>query len=179
MSDVPLAGVEIVALGSSGSALTTKTAGDGSYAIGALPPGVYTVTFSKPGFHSETLVVGLGLDLTTTAGAMLRPNDSTPPITTSDPITGPEGPVGIILTATDSGGSGVAKTVGCDGGRWTIGTSVIARTPGQHIVEFRSTDLAGNVEKTQSVTFTLSTPKKPALLAAPSPPRRFPPTARS
>jgi hypothetical protein len=68
----------------------------------------------------------------------------------------------LTLTASDDA-SGVASTeYRLDGGAWTSGSSVTLRAPirhkragasvGQHLVEYRSIDAAGNVEETRSCT---------------------------
>ncbi len=66
---------------------------------------------------------------------------------------------GITLTATDAT-SGVADTeYSLDGGTtWARGSSVDPRDPGEYRVQFRSVDVAGNIEQTRTAAFTVSSP---------------------
>ena len=68
-----------------------------------------------------------------------------------------EGPVQVILTASDIG-SGVASTVyQVDNGGWRTYTGPITVVvPGNHVVSYYSTDIAGNVEPTESANFTIT-----------------------
>lgn len=84
--------------------------------------------------------------------------DATPPVTqiTVDGTQGQDnwyvGPVGISLLATD-GGSGVARTqYRINGSQWITGTQFTIGYDGPHLVEFRATDVAGNVEPLRSAT---------------------------
>jgi hypothetical protein len=97
-------------------------------------------------------------------------------------------PVTLTFTAADNtGGSGMsggsAKTeYNIDGKGWVTGTSVTIPAPadqsnnGAHTVQYRSTDAAGNVEATQSVTVTIkavppdSTPPTTTVSGLPSGP---------
>jgi len=67
------------------------------------------------------------------------------------------GPVTVVLTATDNA-SGVASTLyQVDSGSWQTYTRAFNLVvPGQHTVNYYSTDVAGNVEFTQSVTLTIT-----------------------
>jgi len=102
--------------------------------------------------------------------AGLDVNDTTPPVTTDDALTGWQtGPVTVHLTPTDSGSGmsgGSAQTeYRIDGGPWKTGTSVTLRAAirhkrpglaaGDHLVEYRSIDNAGNTESIKSCTLTL------------------------
>ncbi len=62
----------------------------------------------------------------------------------------------VVFQATDAT-SGVALTQYSldDGTTWTAGSSVTLTGAGDHLVQFRSTDVAGNVEQTQSATVTV------------------------
>jgi cytochrome c len=92
--------------------------------------------------------------------------DTQPPTTTAtlDPPE-PDGeggayasPVEVTLTADDgAGGSGVDLTeYAIDGAAFQEYTApFVVSAPGEHTVEFRSTDVAGNVEGTKSVSFTI------------------------
>jgi glucose/arabinose dehydrogenase/type 1 glutamine amidotransferase/regulation of enolase protein 1 (concanavalin A-like superfamily) len=81
------------------------------------------------------------------------PGDTTAPVTTAGQAVVGDG-VRVTLTATDeTGGSGVESTeYRVDEGDWTDYTAPFTITePGEHTVEFRSTDVAGNEEATKSI----------------------------
>jgi len=65
--------------------------------------------------------------------------------------------VQVTLSATDqAGGSGLAIVqYRVDGGAWVTGSVAVVNTEGAHVVEYNATDLAGNVEATNNVTFKL------------------------
>ena len=79
--------------------------------------------------------------------------DHSPPVTSSDATATYEGSATISLTATDTGGSGVAST------QWILdtvsgeGTSVVEPFYGAHTLSFWSTDVAGNTETPTVVGF--------------------------
>ncbi len=78
--------------------------------------------------------------------------DSTPPVTTATPAASYTAAAAIPLSATDalSGVAGTAWRV--DAGTWTTSTvAAVAYSAGRHVLEFRSTDLAGNTEGVRSV----------------------------
>lgn len=85
--------------------------------------------------------------------------DTTAPVTTAATETVADG-VRVTLSATDEGGSGVASTqYRVDEGSWTDYTGPFTVTePGEHVVEFRSSDEAGNVEQTRSVSVRVVEP---------------------
>ncbi|HJW75752.1 MAG TPA: hypothetical protein VJ787_08815 [Thermoleophilia bacterium] len=75
--------------------------------------------------------------------------DLTPPTTTQSGAGGDwrKGPVTVTFRSTDAGGSGVATTqYRVDGGNWQTGTSVVVNSDGDHTIDYRATDTAGNVE---------------------------------
>ncbi len=73
--------------------------------------------------------------------------DITPPSTESDVLSKYTISASIHLTASDSGGSGVAHTYyRLDDGAQQTGTSISVSTLGAHRVEFWSVDVAGNIE---------------------------------
>ncbi|MEI6726563.1 MAG: hypothetical protein WCN81_10140, partial [Actinomycetes bacterium] len=79
--------------------------------------------------------------------------DTTPPVTT---VSGADSlvhtsPVTLTFNATDeAGGSGVAYTeYSINAGAWVRGTSVIIGALGDNVVDYRSADIAGNVEATK------------------------------
>jgi photosystem II stability/assembly factor-like uncharacterized protein len=74
------------------------------------------------------------------------------------------GAVTIPFTASDTGGAGLDVTQSSvDGGAWTPGAAVTLPAPashaddGLHTVLYRSSDLAGNVEQTESLTVAIDT----------------------
>ncbi|MDG4768077.1 ThuA domain-containing protein [Solwaraspora sp. WMMD406] len=92
--------------------------------------------------------------------------DTTAPVTSAtvtaagEPVDGwYGGDVTVALTATDEdGGSGVTSTEYAldDDTEWTAYTAPVTVTgDGSHELRFRSTDAAGNVEETKSVTFNI------------------------
>ncbi|KXK63623.1 PKD domain-containing protein [Micromonospora rosaria] len=92
--------------------------------------------------------------------------DGTAPVTTAEvagtPVDGwHTAATTVTLTATDeAGGSGVARTEYQLGGAtaWTAYTAPVEITgDGEHELRFRSTDEAGNVEETKSVTVRIDT----------------------
>ena len=131
-------------------------------------------------------------DITVSAGAttadidaVLISSDTTPPTTTA---TGADSlwhnsAVTVTFTATDNpGGSGMsggqAKTeYQLDGGSWVSGTTCTVVAPadhsgdGQHTVNYRSTDAAGNVEPAKSVSVEIDT-ERPTTSAQPAGGRR-------
>jgi len=117
------------------------------------PPVDTTITGEGQGLSSTVTVTnGAGLS-TTAASSPLVKIDRTAPTTavsgTSNAWT--NGNVTLSLSPTD-GLSGVAQTVyAVDGGAAQSGTSVVLSSEGDHTVTFHSTDVAGNVEATQTV----------------------------
>ncbi|MGO2519744.1 MAG: family 78 glycoside hydrolase catalytic domain [Microbacterium sp.] len=66
------------------------------------------------------------------------------------------GPVTVTLTATDAG-SGVAGTqLRIDGEDWTDASEIVLDRAGDYLVEFFSTDVAGNAEAVQSLEVTVT-----------------------
>ncbi|HEX9092671.1 MAG TPA: carboxypeptidase regulatory-like domain-containing protein, partial [Coriobacteriia bacterium] len=92
-------------------------------------------------------------------------SDRTPPITSASP-TGPfTGTASIVLTPVDTGGSGPAAThwvlSGPEGRAATnaLGEAVVnVSTAGAYHLEFRSVDVAGNLEEVRVLDFTVSAP---------------------
>jgi photosystem II stability/assembly factor-like uncharacterized protein len=87
--------------------------------------------------------------------------DADAPVTHADALPAYQGPAAIQLTATDGDqGSGIARTdYWIDGGSLRTGAAVpVPMEAGAHHVDFRSVDLAGNVEDTQTVSFDVTEP---------------------
>jgi glucose/arabinose dehydrogenase/type 1 glutamine amidotransferase len=87
--------------------------------------------------------------------------DDTAPVTTaSTSPADPNGtkPVTVTLSATETGGTGVAKTeYRVNGGQWQEYSAPFKRSePGAYTIEYRSTDRANNVEATKQLQFTIS-----------------------
>ena len=86
--------------------------------------------------------------------------DTTAPVTSDDAPTGwSNSPVTVTLTASDTGGSGVATTeYKLDGATtWSTGTSVAVAGQGVHTLAYRSTDAAGNTEADKTATVRIDT----------------------
>jgi hypothetical protein len=88
------------------------------------------------------------------------PVDEIAPATSSDAVASYTVSATIHLTATDTGGSGVAAThYRLDGGADTVGTVVTTSLVGAHTLEFWSVDAAGNVELPHNtVAFVVEAP---------------------
>jgi hypothetical protein len=81
--------------------------------------------------------------------------DTKPPVTTASIKSFPSGATRITLTATDNI-SGVATTqFRINGGPWTSGTVVGLYANGTYQIDYRSSDVAGNLEKTQTLSVTV------------------------
>ncbi|MDG4773054.1 ThuA domain-containing protein [Solwaraspora sp. WMMD792] len=134
-----------------------------SAVVGATPKiGVFTLS----GNQTESKTASFDYFRLTTE---VSEEDTTAPVTEAEVVgtgepAGPvegwyPGPVAVTLTATDEdGGSGVAGTEYSldDETGWTAYTEPVAVSgDGSHELRFRSTDAAGNVEQTQSVTFQI------------------------
>ena len=138
--------------------------GDGSPVSTAPNP---THQYPAAGRFTAKLTVtykGGGTSVKTVDVDVLEEADTTAPVTTAalDPeLPGPGGtynrPVTVTLTATDQGGTGVDKTeIRVDGGAFqAYSQPVRVSATGAHLIEFRSTDGAGNVEATKSVAFSI------------------------
>ena len=106
-----------------------------------------------------------------------EPGDTTAPTTTIS-IPGATGQAGwyttrpsFTLAATDeTGGSGVASTeYRIAGGAWTPYTGAVQVTgEGSRLVEYRSTDEAGNVEEVKSLTVKIDTVAPTATITVPA-----------
>jgi hypothetical protein len=128
----------------------------------------------------------MGLTLETAEGAFTvadlsasepEPEDTTAPTTTAEAEPQADGSAKVTLSAADEeGGSGVARTeYRLDGGDWTAYAEPFTVTaPGDHTVEYRSVDEAGNQEEVKSLSFTVEEPEPdttpPATTATLDPP---------
>jgi hypothetical protein len=91
-----------------------------------------------------------------TVGYTVAGNETTPPSTTSDAQLSYPGPATIHLTATDTGGSGVAHTYyRLDGGTRVESTLIMVTGAASHSLKFWSVDWAGNIEATKTADFTI------------------------
>jgi hypothetical protein len=78
--------------------------------------------------------------------------DSTAPVTTAHYVVLDQ----LVSFAATDNVSGVARTeYRLDGSPWTKGTSLVFTSGGLHTILFRSIDVAGNVEKTNSITLNV------------------------
>jgi hypothetical protein len=106
--------------------------------------------------------------------AILARQDVAPPRTVASGGAGwHNGPVHLTLAASDSGSGVLMTQYRIDTGAWTSGTVVDVAAPadhsrdGRHVVGYRSTDLAGNVEQIRTLTLWIDT--RPPVCTAPSP----------
>jgi len=83
--------------------------------------------------------------------------DTSAPVTTDNAPTGTVNQdTAVILTPTDTGGSGVQATYyTVDGGAQQTGTTIALTTDGTHSLVYWSVDWAGNVEQKHTVTVTV------------------------
>ncbi|GIF44173.1 OmpL47-type beta-barrel domain-containing protein [Actinoplanes xinjiangensis] len=95
-----------------------------------------------------------------------QPQDTTAPVVTGQTAGNRDaagnylGTATTTLTATDTGGSGVARIeYQLDGGAWTAYTApVVVSTVGAHMLHHRATDNAGNTSAEQMAHFTIVAP---------------------
>jgi PKD repeat protein/glucose/arabinose dehydrogenase/type 1 glutamine amidotransferase len=139
--------------------------GDGSPASTEANP---THTYPVPGTYTARLTVTYadgGESVKSIPVQALAAPDQTAPVTTATlnpALPGPGGtynrPVTVALAATDQGGTGVARTeYRVDGGPFRGYSQPIRVTSnGEHTIDYRSTDGAGNTEATKSVSFTIA-----------------------
>ena len=140
---------EPVGSGVEGTRYTVDENAATSYANGfsVASEGVHTIKYSSvdvSGNREDTRTATIRIDLTS-------------PVTTSDATATYVGTATVKLTAHDGALSGVAKTEWrMDGASsWTSGTVAKTAMAGNHTVEFRSTDIAGNTEDIHSATFVV------------------------
>jgi PKD repeat protein/glucose/arabinose dehydrogenase/type 1 glutamine amidotransferase len=141
--------------------------GDGTTSSEANP----THTYADGGHFNVKLTVTYadgGTSVKTIGVDVLDEADESAPVTTAtlNPAQpGPGGtydrPVTVTLSATDTGGTGVASTeYSVNGGPTKEYTGPIQlSSEREHTVEFFSTDGVGNVEATKSVSFTIAIPE--------------------
>ncbi len=143
-----------------------------------------THTYSDPGVYEAALTVSDGTDEVTGSVTVTvnepAPEDETPPVTSvqlngAPPLSAYDGPVTATLIATDEpGGSGVELTeYALDGGAFQVYNALmppVVTVAGGHAIDYRSTDVAGNVEATKSVSFVIEAePGEPELTLAATP----------
>ena len=135
------------------------------YALDGGPFGTYSapVTVNGPGAHTvrfrATDVAGNTSEIGSTQFTVVGPTTDTTPPTVTAAVDGDQdengayvGTATVTVTATDTG-SGVATVeYSLDGGAFTAYTApVTINSPGQHTVQYRATDEAGNTSSPQSV----------------------------
>ena len=147
-------------VGASGGVAYEWDFGDGETSTEANP----IHTYAEDGPYDVTLTVTYADEGTDSKTITINPQggDTAPPTTTiqlngAEPVETYDAPVEVTLTADDAGGTGVELTqYRVDGGVFTDYTDPFTvPEEGEHTVEYRSRDTAGNVEETQSVTFTI------------------------
>ncbi len=140
--------------------------GDGASDVGTYGPGSHSIaqthTYAAQGNVTARLFATSGNDVQVVSALVCV--DGTPPSTTAS-VVGTRGTNGwfrsavtVTLAALDTL-SGVASTVyRIDGGAWDPYTAPFALSGnGNHTVQFASTDRAGNVEPSQSLTVSIDT----------------------
>ena len=129
-------------------------------------------------YFSRKVLTGGTLDAAAALGLGSGAGDAEPPVTTalSDADAVSDIPVPVALFATDgSGGSGVATTEWrLDGGTWRTGTRAVVPAPvatkRTRVLEYRSTDHAGNIEATRQLSVAIDTTRRAADGRAPGVP---------
>ena len=124
-----------------------------------------SVAVAGDGIHTLTYRSGDAAGNTEADKTTIVRIDTTAPVTSDDaPVGWSNGAVTVTLTATDNGGSGVAKTeYSIDGGAWTDGNSVVVAAPGDHsndgshAISYRSTDQLGHLEVTRTAFVRIDT----------------------
>lgn len=129
-------------------------ANDGRHtATVTLTPGRYRYLCTIPGHSTMVgeLIVTSGSGEDTTAPAV-----SAAVTGTRDPAGAYVGAATVTVTATDAGSGVAGVEYQIDDTSWqAYGAPVQVSAPGDHSVQFRATDRAGNVSQTGSVTFTV------------------------
>jgi subtilisin family serine protease len=129
-------------------------------------------------YLSRKVLAGGTLDAAAALGLGAAAGDVAPPVTTalSDADAVNDIPVPVALFATDgAGGSGVATTEWrLDGGAWRTGTRAVVPAPvatrRTRVLEYRSTDRAGNTEAAQQLSVVIDTTRRAADGRAPGVP---------
>ncbi|MGF9753812.1 ThuA domain-containing protein [Microvirga sp. 0TCS3.31] len=122
-----------------------------------VPDGEHTITYRS----------------TDEAGNVEETQSSEVKVDTVTPATGATKDVGedrveVTLTATDATSDVAGTEIKVDQGAWKAYTApVVVTGAGDHTVRFRSTDVAGNVEEEQSLSFTIDADGPPADAIAP------------
>ncbi len=118
----------------------------------------YTAPFAVSGSGSHSLeywaVDTIGNSESTRTRAVNVDLDS--PSTSSNAAASYTDSATVVLTASDTL-SGIAATqYRLNGGVWTAGASINTTQGGNHVVDFRSSDVAGNVEGTKTASFAIT-----------------------
>jgi len=125
---------------------------------GSDPQTVYEspITLTAGGTHVVTFLARDNRGNASSVDSRTIHVDSDAPTTSHNSPGSFVGTATITLSATDTA-SGVDFTeYRLDGAGWTRGTTVVTSTGGTHVLEFRSVDRVGNVEKTGEAQFTVT-----------------------
>jgi len=149
-------GASAIAVFNGSSKLSTLSGASGS--ISLLDARTYQV-YAVQGPSTSS---GIGHTSVSPVAPPVAVSDHTPPVTTSDAKPAYAGTATVHLTATDTGGSGVAHTYFMvDSGAQQSGVAISVSGIGTHALEFWSVDASGNVEtphKTASFTEAAAAP---------------------
>jgi hypothetical protein len=124
-------------------------------------PGEHTVQFRATDGSGNVSEVG-----STTFTVAEAPVEDTTAPTVSAEVAGEQdadgnyvGSASVTVTATDDASGVESVEYSLDGGEFTAYSEAVSvNTPGEHTVEFRATDAAGNVSEVGSTTFTIAEP---------------------
>ncbi len=148
-NQLPLGG-EVAATASAGNSISTLECSGAATGSGAAG---FTLTIPSQG--ADQIVKCRATDSAGNMGESIRAvwTDNQPPVTTANvTVLNKLGQEEVTLAATDNL-SGVARTqYRVNGGPWASGTAIPLLVNGTFTIQFRSTDVAGNVEPTQSIT---------------------------
>jgi hypothetical protein len=128
------------------------------WSTGQLVDGVHHIQITVSGTQNASATAcEVPLDAYDVAGSLML-IDSVPPVTSSNVTTYYAGDTTINLSASDVRSAVASTAWSLDGGPVRSGSAAaVPFSPGIHTLSFRSTDIAGNVEDTKTVSFVMVT----------------------